>query len=485
MAGTPLPWPLTALPGKRPGEGQGDMINTYAYKKGEEVLWSRVAGLRRFTPRKDDASRRTPRGLLAVGNYLLTAWGGALEAVTPNGTVVPFDLPLPGTQPVTMAANIRQIPQIAVVTDGGAFLASTDTMTLVAYPNPSGSLAGADAVDYYGGYFIFTRPDGHIIASDLQNATIPDLSYDDASKAADGALRPISNGETVLIFGTQTIEVWQDVGKTPFPLQRAATINVGLLSKWAVAGGPNVWERGILFVANDFTVRKLEGYDPQIVSNSAVSEDIQAAAEIAPNDLHAQVYVWGENAIFSLTWGNQWTWELNLSTGAWHRRESFEYGGWRARNARSFFKNWYVQDDKADGLLRVTTDVQTEDGERLIATLESGALKDFPVSVRVPAVNLDFSVGLGQLGRPAPYETDPAVAVSWSFDGGATWANPLQRSLGRQGRFSSLVTLRNLGRSTHQGLRLRWVIVDPVPITFKGGVAPTTSASRARQVSVK
>ena len=102
-----------------------------------------------------------------------------------------------------------------------------------------------------------------------------------------------------------------------------------------------------------------------------------------------------------------------------------------------------------------------------------------PANVRMPAIYLDFTVGFDVAGTP-----DPAVLLSWSHDGGATWANPLERHLGGQGEYRTLVTLRNTGRSSHQGMRLRWECADPVPVAFHGAIAPRTTASRPRQVDV-
>lgn len=491
MAGTQIPWPVSARPAPRVGESQGDLLNVYAQKVGDVIEWRRAPGLSRFTGRRTDATRRKARGTLEVDNYIVTVWDETVEAVTENGAVVVLTGTVSGDGPVTMARNMRTIPQVALVAENGAYLVSLDTMTVSAYPltdvspGQDGSqmvdnLGFVNSVDYHSGYFVFTRPDGTIVASDLQNAEIPDLSWDKADTTADGALRSVNTGDSVLIFGQKSIEVWQDVGKSPFPLVRAATIPVGLLGQFAVSGGPQRWERGILFVANDYTVRQLDGYSPQIVSNEAVSRDIMAA-RFAPEKLLAQVYEFNGHAIFSLS-HDTWTWEYNLTTGSWHRRCSFNWSRWRGQYSQKFAGRWLVQDERLDGLCEIDPLVFDEDQERLLARLESAALKDFPVSVRVPALFFDFETGLGREGAAGREGTDPAVQLSWSHDGGATWANPLVRSLGRQGERSALVQLRNTGRSTHRGIMVRWETTDPVDIIFRQTVASTVSASRPRQV---
>lgn len=490
MAGTPIPFPLTALPGARPGEGQGDLVNVYASKVGDEIFHRRVPGLKRFTT--VTPSSRIARGQLAVDSYLLQAWTGVVEATTALGVRTALTGSLPGSSPITWARNLRPAgTQVVAVTELGTYLIDPAGLTVSTYPtaavladhpNSAANLGAVNSVDFYNGYFIFTRANGVIVASGLQNAGIPDSSYSLAQRSADGAFRALNNGDTVLICGEKTIEVWGDQGTIPFPLARVTVIDTGILAQWCIAGGAGQWERGVFFIAPDYTVRRLQGYEPVIVSNDAVSRDIYSVRDDVDSIL-TSVHVSNQQSFFTIVHPS-FCWELNVGTGAWHRRQSYGSTTWRARFPANFDNRWYAQDQTGDGLVEVTSDAQNEVGDPLAARAESAPLKDFPVSIRVSQVDLDFSVGLGNQLGVDPYETDPVVLVSWSFDGGATYSNPLVRSLGRQGEYKKLVKLHNLGRSSHHGLRLKWEVTDPVPVTFKGAVVPTLNPSRARQVGV-
>ena len=209
-------------------------------------------------------------------------------------------------------------------------------------------------------------------------------------------------------------------------------------------------------------MRQLKGYDPIIVSNEDVAADIEEVAEAGGAEtLQAQVYTHGDNAIWSLS-SPYWTWEYNLSTGAWHRRQSYQPGRqhteepvpWRARFAARFDHCWYAQDELDGGLIEIsaaamqepeivrpnpipTPDVPTVTYRApLIARCESGPAKEMPVNLRLPTIYLDFTVGHDVLGVP-----DPSVFLTWSHDGGATWANPLERRLGGKGEQRTLVKL--------------------------------------------
>jgi hypothetical protein len=97
-----------------------------------------------------------------------------------------------------------------------------------------------------------------------------------------------------------------------------------------------------------------------------------------------------------------------------------------------------------------------------------GILKDFPARMRLPAIHFDFTVGQGVATGEDPIETDPQVAISWSHDGGAAWSNDLWRKLGAQGESKRQIVVRNIGRSTPHGVRVAWVISDPVHFQFRG-----------------
>lgn len=493
MAGVPFPFALTSMPGQRPGESQGELINCYAVKKGDEVHFQRTPGLDRWTPALAEASRRIPRGMLNVDNYLLVAAEDRLEWVDAMGAIYPSTGEvLIGEKPVTMARNGRQQPEVIITTDNGTYYTDPATMELQTYPtaaivadplyaDSAARLGAANAVEHYAGYFFWTRPDGTIVGSDLLNAGIPALSFDQARQVSDETFKPFNAGDTLLIMGSKSVEAWVDVGKTPFPLQFASVMNVGMLGRDCVAGGPQQWEHGVFFVASDYTVRAVDGYQAVPVSHPDVERDIYEA-RLVPDGFHAQVNAVDGQAIFSVSHYN-WCWQFNLKTGAWHKRKSWNTTGWwRGRSSTQFKNSWYVQDLKKDGLLEITPEYHKEDDEPLVARMTSAPLKDFPLSVRVPLVHIDCSVGIGRLGQPYNIE-QPAIQISWSHNGGASFGNPLIRSLGQQGQYSTLVKVHNLGRTTHHGMMLRLEVSDPVPFVIRGAIAPTLKPSRPRQVA--
>lgn len=474
MPPTPIPWPTNALPGRRPGEGQGDLLNAYASKRGDVVEIRQTPGLTRLLTLASP-NGRTPRGMLMLNDKLLHAWDGALYIRTAAGVDTTAIGALTGTDRVFMAANVRVAgSQIALVDSLGAFSYDLTTNTLAAYPD--GDLGAVTTVEYFSGYFVFTRTSGEIVASDLQQLAINPLSTARAEYSNDLLLRVKNGGSSLLAFGSRTIEVWQDVASSPFPFARQTTIDVGLFGMHAVAGGANEWEHGILFVASDATVRMLDGFNPRIVSHDDVVADIMDY-RTTPDLVHAQVYTFGQQAMFSISTPT-WTWEFNAVSGGWNRRDSAGLDCWRCRYATFWRNRWYAQDLLGGHVQEIDIDRSDEDEAVLRFRVDSGALKEFPAFHRTPEVHIDVLTG-GTFDA----EADPVVMVSWSHDGGMTYGNPVQRSLGRVGKPDTLVTVRNLGRSSHQGLRLRVEVVDRVKVTLRGAISTRHKGARPKQVA--
>lgn len=453
-----VPFPQSSLPGQRPGEGQGRLINAYCEMDAGVPTWRPVPGLKVVR----DLGIGTPRGFLEVGNTLYCAVEDKVVTVTSSGLVTVLTGDLPGTDLVTWARNnAAPTPDILVSCEQGVYyIDGTDVAVFV-----DGDLPSPLNLTYLDGYILAQIGDGKVYSTGLNDTDFGSLSFATCQSSPDGLLRGTASGQLFYGWGTATTEVWQNVGNTPFPLARVAVIPVGLIAPNAVAGYESGWDRGQIFVAADATVRRLTGYDPQVISTKDVE---RAIASVADKDtLEACVYVAAGHPIWSLS-SPGWTWEYNAATGFWHERASLFQERWRARTSLRFGADWVVGDTLSTNLLKVDETSFLEVTEPLPMIIESGPAKQFPLRMTVPNAFFDWTVGQGDLIGPED-ATDPTVLISWSDDGGGSWSEPLSRRLGREGEFGNQVRVNRCGMTRHHGRRWRLLSSSPVYRTLRGG----------------
>ncbi|MEN3931409.1 hypothetical protein WJT86_10110 [Microvirga sp. W0021] len=464
---TIIPFPTSSRPGSHPVLGQGRLVNAHAVREGDKVYWRRVAGMKIFAdPLNFSGLYHGPRGLFQLNNDVLWIFKDRAARVDYQGKTTLLSGEVNGAVPATVARNNREDTDYVIVSNNTAYMISGNTV--VEYDAKGGSVGSPNDVSMLDGYFLFTYQDGTVIASELNSTEINSLSSWRAESTPDKLLRGMVSGQLFYAFGTASIEVLQDVGTAPFPLARQAVIPVGLIGKWAVAGGAvEGWDRDLLFVAQDGTVRLLSGYQTQTVSIPDVTRDIRSVAD--KDTLIASVYVMGENAFWSLSSPN-WTWEYNVTTGEWHQRKSNRKQRWRAAYSVYVQGKWIVGDTESGKLFELSDRILTEDTEPLVFEVESDAVKGFPSRVQCRRADFDLNVGYGREIGLDPVETEPLIEISWSDDGGVSWSNPLHRRLGREGQYQTLTSVLNTGMSAAQGRKWKLRVSDPVPVTLAGGV---------------
>ena len=94
-----IPFPLSSLPGPSGPEGQGRLVNAFAEREGERILWRRSPGSESFR----DTGRQEPRGFLDVNGTLYAAFRDTVVTIGADGAVTALTGRISGAGPVTMA----------------------------------------------------------------------------------------------------------------------------------------------------------------------------------------------------------------------------------------------------------------------------------------------------------------------------------------------------------------------------------------------
>jgi hypothetical protein len=463
-------FPVSSAPGAKPQEGSGRLVNCYAVKTEQgarkPILWRRAAGLRELTA---ITGHSHCRGFLLVGSTLLVVLDQRVYAVTYSGGVFSkVNLgELPGTDRVTLARDNAATPDLVANCDAGLF-----NLYLDSAPDSfsDGDMPALSAVTGANGYIVGATAAGALWTTDLNNVGVQS-DADEETQMIGGLLRPVYFRDELFAMGPNGIAVYDETGATPFPFQyKKVRIEPGLIGKHAVAGFELGWKGSLCWVAPDNIVYRLDGYTPVPISNDDVSRAIATASDRSA--IETCVYMDGRNAFLVITSPGEWSHEYNLTTDSWNERESYQRSDWRARCTIKAFDMWIAGDATTGKLMAIDNTYYREAGNPLIWQLESGANADFPSRIAIGPAFFDFTAAVAVASGQAPIETNPSVLISWSFDGGYTWGNPVQRRLGLQGDGDKLVDIRRCGSTKAKGIRFRLVVADPVHVGFMGGTMP-------------
>lgn len=463
-----VPFPPSTAPGSRPQESGGRLVNCYVEKLAKTAAWPqkfvRAPGLDDF----GTSARTGFRAAFTLGGVLYTAFDGQLEKWSSAGGASSNVGALTGSAKGMFAANNASPPDMVFVATDGDIATFTDSAVTNGYPDVD--LPAVNGVCSINGYLVFTTGDGKAYATGLNTTSVDALSFGPASSKPDGLVRPIAFANTLLLFGTQSTEIWADQGLSPFPFTRSTMIPRGLAGPHAIAGQEDGWGKELLFVGDDSRVHKLVGYEAVPVSSPDLETLIEAADKTL---LEASVYMSRGHAFWQLS-SPTWTWVYDLTTGGWHERTSYGLARSRITGGIQAFDRWLVGDTQTGNMLELYSDFQDEVGSPLRFRLESGPVEHFPAGAIVGRADFFFVTGVGEASGIDPTETDPTVEISWSDDGGQTWSAPALRKLGRQAVTAALVSLiAETGRSSWNGRRWRIDITDSVYASFMGATQST------------
>lgn len=464
MTSYPIEFPKSSAPGSRPALGKGRLINAYATSENGVQVWKRVPGLLRYLSQDIGKIRgfywfENTRQLMVVAGNKVGFYPGSGDIDWRAGTIE-------GDGPVCISINNNAETDI-VITTNSQYTYVVKASGVEQYPD--GNVGVPNSVCFLDAFFCFTYPDGTIRASNVNSTEIPGLSATKAQTSPDGLLRGVASRRFFYAMGSSTIEIYQNVGNIDFPFQRVYVLETGVYGPWCVAGASvEGWDHSMFFVASDGTVRALEDYQTAIISTEDVTRSILSIKQ--KEDIHCFVYMFEDNPMFVIT-SPKFTWEFNVKTKQWNERKSY-YGGlgdnWRSDYSIAAFNKWLVADKDTGTLYEIDGDSQTENGQPLVYILESSSMTGFPQKIACRRADFDFVVGYGSERGFDPIEIDPTVTISWSLDGGVSYRVPIERKLGREGRYSNLVSILGLGLSGPQGWRFRIQISDPRECSLKG-----------------
>lgn len=328
------------------------------------------------------------RGAHDVEGTLFVVSGSLLYSIDSSRTATEMGT-ISGVSRVAMAHN-----QIT----GGSEVAIAAGSTGYVYNTASGEFStitddawvGATSLDFVDGYITAVEPGGRFwYHSDLAAAKVySTLDRYEGETSPDKITTHIVLNRQVLVLNQKTIEIFQDTGAATNTFQRldGVSIEVGCTSKASPVriGGT------VCFLDDRGIVRMFRGYDPVRISTHAIEQDISLcdltkAFGLAFEERGHQVYY--------LTFPDGYTWGYDLSSGEWHRRQSFDLTRWRANTLTRWNRLYIAGDYNSGKLYALDWDLCVEDTDPLIRKRTCSNIQANQNRIFVPEVEIVAEVG--------------------------------------------------------------------------------------------
>jgi len=299
-------------------------------------------------------------------------------------------------------------------------------------------------VGFVDGFIIWTIKD----SDQFQISAINDaLSYDGldvatAEGAPDNLVAVEINHRDVILFGTNSTEIWYDSGAADFPFARQgnAFIERGCFDRDSLVKIDST----VNFMGDDRIIYSMNGYSPQRISTHAIEYYLRDAT-YARGWTYTQ-----EGHKFYVLEVDAGTWAFDHATGTWHQRQSHGSDYWRCGGVVDAYGKTLML-DRANGNIYVPSlDVTSEDGDPIAVEIVLPTLEYARQRVTMYAFEMTLETGVGTAAVPSPQ-----AMLTYSDDGGHTWSNEIWRSLGLVGNYRARAVWRRLGQFRVRQIKLR------------------------------
>lgn len=329
-----------------------------------------------------------------------------------------------------------------VVNQPNAYYYDSTTSTFAQITDTDFTSRGAGDVEFVDTYLLFREPSsGRFFGSDASDATSYDaLNFATGEGGIDDLVGMKVDHRQVLLFGTNSLEMWENTGASGFPFERSINgyIEMGCLAGQTVAK----LDHSVYWLASDGTVRRLEGLTPTRVSTHAIEQSI---SEATASTGKAFTYTQDGHLFYVLSFSDRCL-VFDVSTNLWHERSSYGYSTWRPKTHAHFSNKHLVGDSTSNkiGYLDPAAYDEWGDTQRMEWTYQPiyaegrRAFHD--------RLEMQFESGTGST-------TDPQVMLEYSDDGGKTWRFMPNKTLGKVGEYENRTVWHALGSARERVYR--------------------------------
>jgi len=315
---------------------------------------------------------------------------------------------------------------------------------------------GAGDVEFLDNFLLFRQPDsGVFFGADLGSVTDFDgLNFATAEAHPDNLNGMKAQHRQLINFGTESGELWENTGAAGFPFERIinGTFDKGCLNAATVATQDN----RTYWVADDFTVRLLEGITPRRVSSHAVEQFLSSATATS---LEAFTYEQDGHFFYVLS-AVEGTFALDIVTGEWAERETYLQGNWSMRHHAQFIGLELVGDSTSNNIGSLDFETFTDLGstQRMEWTYQPVYAEQRQAFHKRLEVVLETGVG-----ATTGQGSNPMIMCQYSDDSGRTFKSLPDKPLGALGNREVRAVWHGLGSARQRVYKM--AVSDPIAIT--------------------
>lgn len=356
---------------------------------------------------------------------------------------------------VSSAQNIdidHNADSIVVVNTPNAYYYSSGTFAQIT----DSDFRGASDVEFIDNWLLFTEPNtGIFYGADLGSpSSFSPLNFATAEGSPDNLVGLKTDHRQVVLPGDDTFELWEDVGGSGFPFSRAVN---GFIELGCANGRTLVkCDNSVFWLANDLTVRRLDGVTPVRVSQDGIEQALSTATM-------SQARAWSytqEGHIFYVLIVPEGTYIYDATTKEWHERSSYGYAYYLAGCHESFNGREVVGNSQTNQIGYLDPKTYTEWGG--IQRMEWTYQPVYGENKRAFHDRLEIILETG-VGTITGQGSDPQLMLECSDDGGVSFDALPARSIGMIGSTKTRVFWNNLGAADQRVYRAS--VTDPVAIT--------------------
>lgn len=388
------------------------------------------------------------------GNFLYSL--DSRGVATNHGTII-------GSGRVSMASNGIKL---AIVVPGGnayQFDRTTDVLTQVTDTD----YRPASTVTFNDGFFVYSASAGDVFFTSLLNdpLSFDSLDFGSAELNGDKIVAVWTNHGELFVLGTDTIEIYQNVGGSGFVYQRinGANIQKGCYAKFSLVEFDNTF----MFIGGGLNegaaiYRVVSSQTAVKLSTDAIDHAIQKFTNDEISNAFSYTFTINGQFIVAFTFESERipsvTFCYNGTSKKWFQMQSgITDNKWRVSSVVQAYGKILCSDSE-DGRIGYLDDVYSEYGETIYRERTSQPFMIDGSSQYWAEVELFVESGTGLTTSQG---SDPQIRMSYSDNGSRTFSAEQSRSLGKIGEYKRRVVFRRNGRVPFNRV-VKFTVTDPV-----------------------